>query len=668
MSSWRDRILQEFTPRTARLTVAADPDGLLLEEGVLDQLQARGFEVTSFEDRVAFRFFFESRYRSLWDRGDLADLVVVVGNDESDLHALPCDVWQAGRRLSFGLGALFPNLSYPVVSALDRRHLDALHAAQAQEPPAQPLGASRTREFVLRHVFRIAPETIRHSSDLLRFLLRRHYGGLYLPTELDDHLIQKLRQDPLFGAWPLERIVPDREAFFAYLQERWPIFVNRRTSESVAAHEPAAEYGLALPGPAEIPFDHADVRVYVDNLFLEGVLRPIAHPRGHRLTGSWALAGVETDPRADRRRRLARLLAAVEKSIPNAAARHQEWLAFAPRWAHVNALVFGPDGGAGDGGVPERYRRARDRIDEAFTAWIRQRFGALHNQPPTPPVMIHQVPRLLARRLHESTDTKVALVVMDGLALDQWVAVRELLAQQRPRLRFRQDCLFAWIPTLTMVSRQACFAGRPPLYFPSSIHGTDREPSAWKRFWADEGLSAVEAAYAKILHRRPVLGSVEQLVSHPRVRAVGLVVDAVDQIMHGMQLGSAGMHDQVRLWTRNGMPAALLDLLLDRGFAVFLTADHGNVETTGCGSPKEGSVADLRGQRVRVYSDPVLRSRVRASVPDALEWPPLGLPDDYLALIAPGRRAFVRGLERPVAHGGVTLEEVVVPFVEIERT
>jgi len=31
MSSWRDQILREFKPKVARLTLVADPDGLLLE-------------------------------------------------------------------------------------------------------------------------------------------------------------------------------------------------------------------------------------------------------------------------------------------------------------------------------------------------------------------------------------------------------------------------------------------------------------------------------------------------------------------------------------------------------------------------------------------------------------------------------------------------------------
>ena len=667
VADWRDRILGEFTPGVERLTVVADPDGLVAAEAILGALQARGFEVVSFEDRIAFRFFYESRYRSHRDRGDLADLVVVVGDEESGLHEVPYDVLQAGRRLSFQLGDLFPKLSRSVVGALDRSDLDALYAVQAREPPAHRLGEAHTEAFVLRHLFRFAPETIRLTSDLLRFLLRRHYRRLRLPPTLERHVIRELRKDPVFDRWPLAQIVPDREAFFAFLQERWPIFLDQETSGAVAMHESTERYGLAFRGPAELPFDHPDVRVYIDNLFLEGALRPISHPGGHAVADSWALAGIEIDPQAHRRHRLDGLLKSIEETIPKDATSHQAWLAFAPRWAQVNALVFGADGGTLDGAALERYRGIRDRIDEAFTVWTRQRFETLHNLPPSPPVMIHQIPRLLARRLQESRDRKVALVVMDGLALDQWVVIHELLARQRPALRFREESLFAWIPTLTMVSRQACFAGRPPLYFATSIDGTDREPSAWKRFWGDEGLSPVEAVYEKNLRGPADVGRVAELVSHPGARAVGLVVDAVDRIMHGMTLGSAGMHNQVRLWTESRVLAGLLDTLLDRGFAVFLTSDHGNVEARGCGAPGEKSLAELRGQRARVYRDRSLRSRVATRFPDAIAWPTTGLPEDYFALLAPARRAFVRESERPVSHGGITLEEVVVPFVEIER-
>ncbi len=666
MGSWRDEILKEFTPQVARLTLVADPDGLLLEEGILKGIEERGFELIPFDDHVAFRFAYESRYRSRWDRGELTDLVVVLRAAALDLRSLPYDLLQAGRLLSFNLGELFPNLSYPIIDALDRSDLDDLYYAQEREKPDRPLGDRQTRGFVLRHVFGVAPETIRQESDLMRFLLRRHYRGLRIPQVLDSYLIQLLRQNGLFGEWPLERIVPDREAFFAFLQERWPAFLDRQAAGADAVREPVGAYGMEFPGPAEISFDHHDIRVYIDNLFLEGVLQQVSHPQADKLVDSWVIVGLKTEPKADRNRRLDGLVQAVEQSIPREGAHHQDWLTFAHRWAQVNALWFDPQRQEG-GEREDQLRSVRARIDEAFTIWIRQRFGTLHNQPPSPPVMPHHVPRLLARRIEESRSAKVALVLMDGLALDQWVVVQQVLSDQRPALRFREGSIFAWIPTLTMVSRQACFAGRPPLYFPSSIHTTEREPSAWRRFWVDEGLSSAEVGYEKNLRDEPDLARVDELVSHPKVRAVGLVVDKVDIIMHGMTLGSSGMHNLVRQWAHQGALAALLDMLLDRGFAVFLTADHGNIETGGCGRPAEGSVADLRGERVRVYSDQSLRGRVKERFPDAIEWPPIGLPGDYLALLAPDRQAFVRETDSPVAHGGITLEEVVVPLIEIER-
>ena len=47
------------------------------------------------------------------------------------------DLLQAGRRLSFNLGEIFPNLSYPVVVALDRGDLDALYDARKRHAPGQ---------------------------------------------------------------------------------------------------------------------------------------------------------------------------------------------------------------------------------------------------------------------------------------------------------------------------------------------------------------------------------------------------------------------------------------------------------------------------------------------------------------------------------------------------
>ena len=749
MPDWRDRILKALTPGVARLTLAVDSDGLLLEAALLEAIRERGFEVVTFDDPVAFRFDYESRFRSRWDRDEGAGLEVIVRTEGHDRAALPYDLVQAGRRLSFGLDDLFPAFSYPVVASLDRSDLDALHRAQERHRPGR-LGEDATRDFVLRHVFDFAPELVRRSSDLLRLLLRRHYRGQRLPRLLDDRLVQLLRQGGAFAAWPLEAILPDRDAFFAFLQERWPLFLDRLAGsagngvpqdlgrltgnvggggpqdldrltgnagsdgsqaldrlagnvgggdrQGAEARRPAqasrttscnagdgdrqdaeGRSGFAIGGPADLPFDHDDVRVYIDNLFVEGMLRPVGHESGTALRGAWAAVGVRIDPEADRRRRLRRLAETVGATIPGTDANHRDWTAFAFRWAELGvllsetaaaaradpgSLIAGPRATRADTGSSIAGLRAD--VDRAFLAWIERRYAGLHNQPPAPPVMVHHLPRFLARRLADDPRCKVALLVVDGLALDQWLVLRDALAIQRPGLRFREGAAFAWVPTITSVSRQAIFAGKPPFYFPSSLLTTDREASLWTRFWADRDLTVREAGYARGLGDGSPDG-IRELLSRPKIRALGLVVDKVDKIMHGMTLGTAGMHNQVRQWAEEGFMAGLLDALLDDRFAVFLTSDHGNVEAEGCGRPAEGAIADVRGERARIYPDAALRSRVKERFPDAVEWPGPGLPEDCLALLAPGRTAFVREGERIVGHGGVSLEEVVVPMVEIER-
>lgn len=665
MISWRDQILKEFTPKVARLTLVADPDGLLLEEGILQGIRERGFELIPFEDHVAFRYAYESRFRSRWDRGEQTDLVVVLHSPASDLGSLPYDLLQAGRRLSFSLGEIFPNLSYPIVADLDRGDLDALFDAQERHAPGT-LGDNATKEFVLRHVFEIVPEFIEQPSDLLRALLHRHYRGQRIPAILDERFIQILRQTDMYDDWPLEIIIPDREAFFAFLQERWPVFLDRVAArEDRSAHEDKKPYGFALSGPAELPFEHHDIRVYIDTLFLEGLLQSIPHEKGDVLSKMWVNVGIKINPALDRLHRLIKLIENLQSSIPVEEARHGEWILFARRWAEMNALRTDPEA-LSEEQTKQRVNDLQAQVDKAFSGWLAKRYAGLINLPPVPPVMVHHLPRYLSRHLESNRNQKVALLLLDGLSFDQWVVVREALLPKQPNTLLREYGLFSWIPTITSVSRQAAFSGKPPIYFPNSLHTTNSESMLWMQFWQDQGLLQQEIAYIKGLGEGS-LAQVEELLARPKTRVSGLVIDKIDKIMHGMELGAAGMHNQVRQWALQPYLSDLLDLLLGPGFCVFLTSDHGNIEAKGGGRPSEGAVADLRGERVRIYSDQSLRSKVKARFPQSVEWDPIGLPDDYLPLISSQRTAFINEGQRIVSHGGITIEEVIVPLIQIDR-
>src|SRR3954463_14449710 len=126
MANWRATLLKHFQPRIARLTLVADRDGLLTEEGMLSAIRDRGFDLIPFDDSIAFRFAYEAQYRSAWDQGQNTDLVVVLRSAEQQLGKLPFDLLKVGRQLPFALPQLFPRLNYPVLAEVDRAYLDAV--------------------------------------------------------------------------------------------------------------------------------------------------------------------------------------------------------------------------------------------------------------------------------------------------------------------------------------------------------------------------------------------------------------------------------------------------------------------------------------------------------------------------------------------------------------
>lgn len=148
---------------------------------------------------------------------------------------------------------------------------------------------------------------------------------------------------------------------------------------------------------------------------------------------------------------------------------------------------------------------------------------------------------------------------------------------------------------------------------------------------------------------------------------LAVVVGTIDQMLHGVVTGTDGLHANVRHWAQRGALAKLIDMLVDGGFQVSLTADHGNVEGHGIGKPNVGATAEQRGERVHVFRDEITRRSVAQQYPEALSWQNIGLPQEYLPLIAPDRGAFIPEGKRTVAHGGACIEEVIVPFVQIVR-
>jgi hypothetical protein len=668
MSQWSESILSHFTADLTRLWVACDPDDLLLDEKLLSELRSRGFEVMLYEDPFAFRAEFEERYRAAWDRGEpgpAPSLVLHLRSAEAD--KLPWDIVHHGRVVRLSLAELFPRLAYSVVRQIEPEHFSGLfHAHQTELQSAR--GENESKDFILEHVYQLTSRSIRNPVDFWRELLRMHFANRSLPPMFAQHAAGIIQGKGLFADQPVATWLASKSTLLRVVQDAWYRYLATLGLDGTRTGEPPPPDYVAK---FDIPFDHSDVQVLVDSMFLDGTLHPLAVHSVPAEMPSWIKAGIVQDPAALQILVLKGIDGLID-ALPPAAASHKDWSEFAKRYGEILARTHGLGGKEGGEPLPATSQQIGDRIkslqaqsDERLQAWVAAKhYADLILQPVTKgPVMVHHVPRFLRQR-RAGGEEKVALLVFDGLAFDQWVQIRERLVATTKRIAFDEGTVFAWLPTVTSVSRQAMFSGLKPREFGDSIERTDKEESLWKTFWQNEGVNPNEVMYRRALRQINQLDALEADLIDRRPKILGLVIDEVDDRLH-KERSKKDVAMWIGNWLATGFVDRLFSLLLDRGYHIYLTADHGNVEATGVGRPNQGVIAETRGERVRVYrSEPLLEDTV-AAYPTTVRLDIAGLPANFMPLFAGGRTAFVADGEQVVVHGGVSIEELIVPFVKV---
>ena len=181
MANWRDHILKHFQPKISRLTLVADPDGLLTEEGMLSAIRDRGFDLIPFDDPIAFRFAYESQYRSSWDKGQNTDLVVVLRSAEQQLSKLPFDLLKAGQTTDFRSAPVVPEAELPCDLPGLTAPISTLLTSLIETHDGDQLTERETKDFVLMHCFSIVPKLIKTPVELLKMLLSLHARKVRLP-------------------------------------------------------------------------------------------------------------------------------------------------------------------------------------------------------------------------------------------------------------------------------------------------------------------------------------------------------------------------------------------------------------------------------------------------------------------------------------------------------
>jgi len=635
---WPGGVIKDIRESKAKVVLVRDPDRLLLEEHLLEEIQDAGFDVLEFKDPLYLRHAWEARYRHTSRK-----LLLRLGNQS--FEDVPFDIYQGALLFDLSLANQFELLDPRVIRWLARDDLVNLKEAYDQQVN-HFLGEKGTKEFVLQHVFNVSPVVFNSTAGVLRWLLSLHYRGRQIPNCLLDELVKEIKQVHGVINWPLREIVSEQEAFYAFLQEHWSVFL-----EQTAA-------GRSYAG---LPFGDPEIRVFLDNLFAEGYLKPVRFEVRESLP-QWVVCGILDDHDAVRERKLEKLVCLLKNDQPGEKADYRSWQRTALRLAETRKLLASLEHLL----APERILQIQNllqSVSDSFINWYERKQGTLASLfLVSHPLMVQQIPQYLV--LQKASCKKIALVVFDGLSLEQWLTVKEALYEKLKAIKMEEYLTFALVPTLTSLSRQAIFSGELPYQFGGSLFNNRGEEKSWRAFWSRQGLSAGKLALLKGLR-----GSEEDLArvrQHLHREVLGLVVDQVDRLVHAQQLGPAGMHQDIKLWLEQGKAIDILEELLAAGFDLYLASDHGSTYATGGGRPDEGCLVETKGERARLYTQEEIYKQALKSIP-CRPWNAIGLPEGLRVLLAEGDTAFVNKGEKIMTHGGSSIEEVIVPFIKIVR-
>jgi len=638
-----EHVLAAFPPQTYPLYLVSDPDDLLADEAVVVELHARGCTLIRETDPVALRYRVEQARP--WTVS--APLVVITSGP---LNTLPYDLWREGRRITLALHTFFPRLSYPEVKALTPAQRARLSGAPE---PLRALGRDATRRYLLRHVFAADPEQLREPAALLAWLDAYHRRPDSLSPSLQETLLEALAAEPIYAAWSLRELLTEREAFTAFVQDQWERYLQ-------------APAGVGEARSSYLNFARdVGLQNVVAPLVRSGALTPVSDAHLDTLP-SWAAPGILITESERLPQRLASALRAVTSlfTFLPATARWTDWQPCAWAWAELTATYYHPDL-TPTAEQAQAYRDLQQRITAAFFAWLAQRYAPLAAQRLPTPHHLYHVPHYLAHHYAPLAGRRVALLVLDGMALPDWTVIREVWRARYPHWRWQEQLLLAQIPTLTAISRQALVSGLPPRDFAATLTTPRQEAQGWQTFWRGQGLEPRAAPYVRLRSREEDLPA-ELTSAHSR--ALCAVDVALDNFVHHATLGARDFYSSLRLWLQadGRYLEAAIAALLERDFVVALASDHGHVEAVGVGQPSEGILAETRGKRARLYQDRRLAETTHQQFPDTHLWASEGLlPDEVWAVLPQGTAAFTTSGETVVSHGGLSLDEVVVPFVVI---
>ncbi len=307
------------------------------------------------------------------------------------------------------------------------------------------------------------------------------------------------------------------------------------------------------------------------------------------------------------------------------------------------------------------------------------------------PIMSHQLMQFKVLP-HIEKDIPVFFVLIDNLRYDQWKAIQPIFAES-----FRiveEDTFYSILPTATQYCRNAIFAGMMPAeiekQFPQQWKNDEEEGG--KNLFEEEFLRALlkklkkettKFSYHKILNHhdgQQLVNNVHNLLGNDLNVIVYNFVDMLShartemEVLKELASDEASYRSLTKSWFEHSPLHQALKKISDKKIKIILATDHGSVrvktphkvigdkQTTTNLRYKHGRNLNYEERDVLAFKDPQKAGlpvpTINSSFIFAKEDGFLCYPNNY--------NHYVNYYKNSFQHGGISLEEMIVPLIKME--
>ena len=365
-----------------------------------------------------------------------------------------------------------------------------------------------------------------------------------------------------------------------------------------------------------------------------------------------------------------------------------EWMDVYKRLMHWHLTL----GEGQDRSMLEILETQHAEANQQFVRFVESNYDAWMTGAEEAPMMSHRLlPEWLPLALEGADGRPLFLVVIDNLRWDQWRAIAPML---RPHWNMVEEkSYFSMLPTTTQYARNALFAGMTPAEIARVM------PECWLSESAEGSKNAHEATLQAALfdrlgiegkhsyHKITNLTAGKRLEDHfhelKGERISTVVYNFVDMLSHArsdMEVikeladDEAAYRSLTQSWFGHSPLKGMMDAMAAMGGRMVLTTDHGTIRVNEAVEVRGDRATNnnLRykvGKNLGYRQDEVMEVRN----PERVGLPKPNVSSSYIFakhrdfLVYPNNHSrYVQTFRDTFQHGGLSMEEVIVPWVVLD--